>query len=74
MRAYVQALQSKGIFALIHHTLVVAKIFSPFGLRQTKVRKSNQNGDKTMNNKKKNCPKGQCNGSNMLSPKELEHY
>ena len=85
MRAYINAQKPKTISAVIHHSMLAAKIFASSNKVVAKpIEKSEKlvdrppNGKKFNNDKKfndaKKKDKGQYKGSNRLTPEELEKH
>ncbi|MCO5610884.1 hypothetical protein L7F22_065126 [Adiantum nelumboides] len=76
MRTYVQALQPKTIAAVIHYTRVAYKIFKPKNPPNKGDKgKDKENGSSNVkSNNKKQASKRPYQGTNRLSPEEMERY
>ena len=83
MRAYVNAQSPKSISAMIHHSIVAAKIFlsgaTKMGVRASERKERPTNGEKPSSNAnrgkgEKKKDKGLYKGKNRLSPEEMERY
>ena len=88
MRAYINAQKPKTISAVIHHSMLAAKIFPTLQKVVAKPNVKNEkekvpdrpfNGKKVINGQKPNGAnkkkvKGQYQGSNKLTPEELDQY
>ena len=75
MRIYVQALRPKTIAAVIHYTRVAYKIFKPKNPPKGDKGKEKENG--SLNSKlkdKKQASKKPYQGTNRLTPEEMERY
>ncbi|MCO5587522.1 hypothetical protein L7F22_041472 [Adiantum nelumboides] len=76
MRTYVQALRPKTIAAVIHYTRVAYKIFKPKNPPNKGDKgKDKENGSSNVkSNNKKQASKRPYQGTNRLSPEEMERY
>ncbi|MCO5572361.1 hypothetical protein L7F22_026114 [Adiantum nelumboides] len=76
MRTYVQALRPKTIAAVIHYTRVAYKIFKPKNSPNKGDKgKDKENGSSDVkSNNKKQASKRPYQGTNRLSPEEMERY
>ncbi|MCO5581208.1 hypothetical protein L7F22_035086 [Adiantum nelumboides] len=76
MRTYVQALRPKTIAAVIHYTIVACKIFKPKNPPNKGDKgKDKENGSSNVkSNNKKQASKRPYQGTNRLSPEEMERY